>query len=325
MLPTDDVACVKDFQQVLETTRFQRNLASFMKNNKKSFINEFDQDQATASVKEQQLNMLLIEMLKFRSSEKSKGVLEEQFGNDHLKDLMLNGQICQKSHLNPLPPPLDQSITEPLHQKLVDKKLVNLTRYKTELCRQFEEKGHCQYGEKCQFAHGIVEKRFVERHPKYKTEMCRTFHQQGFCSYGLRCNFIHNEDERRFGSVSESSTSSVMQDRVVSPSSVLVSKMLVANSHSGDLSGYSVIREPTRSMSVVESSLEKNAFPNYVNTLLHLKGLAELSTEGIPSFHPCVGSGVSAIAKDQKSRGRPILSRSVSSAVPSLFSEDDAV
>lgn len=269
--------------------------------------------------------MLLIEMLKFRSSEKSKGALEEPFGNDHLKDLMLNGQICQKSHLNP-PPLLDHSITEPLHQKLVDKKLVNLTRYKTELCRQFEEKGHCQYGEKCQFAHGVVEKRFVERHPKYKTEMCRTFHQQGFCSYGLRCNFIHNEDERRFGSVSDlSSTSSAMQDRVASPPSVLKGKMLVGNGHSGDLSGYSVVREPTRSMSVVESSFEKDAFSNDVNIVLHLKGLAGLSTEGIPSFHRCVGSGVSAIAKDQKSRGRPILSRSVSSAVPSLFSDDNAV
>lgn len=269
--------------------------------------------------------MLLIEMLKFQSSEKSKGVLEEeQFGNDHWKDLTLNHQICQRSHLNPRP--LDRSISEPIHQKLVDKKSVNLTRYKTELCRQFEEKGQCQYGEKCQFAHGAVEKRFVERHPKYKTEMCRTFHQQGFCSYGLRCNFIHNEDERRSGSVSESSsTGSAMQDRVVSPLSVLEGKMLARKSHSGDSSGYSVICGPTHSMSVVESSPEKNAFSNDVNILLHLKALVGLSTEGIPSFQSCVGSGVSSTAKDQKSRGRPILSRSVSSAVPSLFSEDNAV
>lgn len=71
------------------------------------------------------------------------------------------------------------------------------TRYKTEMCRPFEETGHCRYGSKCQFAHGIGEMRGLNRHPRYKTEFCRTFHTSGFCSYGQRCNFIHNEDERR--------------------------------------------------------------------------------------------------------------------------------
>jgi len=70
-------------------------------------------------------------------------------------------------------------------------------RYKTEMCRPFEETGHCRYGAKCQFAHGINELRGLNRHPRYKTEFCRTFHTTGFCSYGQRCNFIHNEDERR--------------------------------------------------------------------------------------------------------------------------------
>lgn len=27
-------------------------------------------------------------------------------------------------------------------------------KYKTELCRTFEEKGACPYGQKCRFAHG---------------------------------------------------------------------------------------------------------------------------------------------------------------------------
>lgn len=71
------------------------------------------------------------------------------------------------------------------------------SRYKTELCRPFEETGHCRYGSKCQFAHGMAELRSLNRHPRYKTEFCRTFHTTGFCSYGQRCNFIHNEDERR--------------------------------------------------------------------------------------------------------------------------------
>ncbi|XP_060926016.1 mRNA decay activator protein ZFP36L2-like [Limanda limanda] len=74
---------------------------------------------------------------------------------------------------------------------------INSTRYKTELCRPFEENGSCKYGEKCQFAHGYHELRSLSRHPKYKTEPCRTFHTIGFCPYGPRCHFIHNADELR--------------------------------------------------------------------------------------------------------------------------------
>ncbi|KAB0337197.1 hypothetical protein FD755_025704 [Muntiacus reevesi] len=62
---------------------------------------------------------------------------------------------------------------------------INSTRYKTELCRPFEESGNCKY------------LRSLTRHPKYKTELCRTFHTVGFCPYGPRCHFIHNADERR--------------------------------------------------------------------------------------------------------------------------------
>jgi len=63
--------------------------------------------------------------------------------------------------------------------------------YKTELCRSFEETGHCRYGSKCQFAHSESELRHVDRHPKYKTEMCKTFWELGTCPYGKRCCFIH--------------------------------------------------------------------------------------------------------------------------------------
>ncbi|XP_072315602.1 mRNA decay activator protein ZFP36L1 [Eucyclogobius newberryi] len=68
-------------------------------------------------------------------------------------------------------------------------------RYKTELCRTFQECGACKYGAKCQFAHSAKELRGLRRHPKYKTEPCRTFHTIGFCPYGARCHFIHNTDE----------------------------------------------------------------------------------------------------------------------------------
>ncbi|KAM4817919.1 mRNA decay activator protein ZFP36L2-like [Thomomys bottae] len=69
---------------------------------------------------------------------------------------------------------------------------MNALRYKTELCRPFQEYGKCKYGEKCQFAHGFHELRSLSRHPKYKTEPCRTFHSIGFCPYGPRCHFIHD-------------------------------------------------------------------------------------------------------------------------------------
>ncbi|XP_042544137.1 mRNA decay activator protein ZFP36L2-like [Dipodomys spectabilis] len=69
---------------------------------------------------------------------------------------------------------------------------MNALRYKTELCRPFQEYGKCKYGEKCQFAHGFHELRNLSRHPKYKTEPCRTFHSIGFCPYGPRCHFIHD-------------------------------------------------------------------------------------------------------------------------------------
>ncbi|XP_033880865.3 mRNA decay activator protein ZFP36L1-like isoform X1 [Acipenser ruthenus] len=69
------------------------------------------------------------------------------------------------------------------------------SRYKTEMCRTFEESGNCKYGAKCQFAHGYNEIRGLNRHPKYKTEFCRTFHTIGFCPYGIRCHFVHNAEE----------------------------------------------------------------------------------------------------------------------------------
>lgn len=77
----------------------------------------------------------------------------------------------------------------------------NSSRYKTELCRPFMETGTCRYGEKCQFAHGTVEQRAIERHPKYKTEACRTFYKDGFCPYGSRCHFVHEPAESQTSSV----------------------------------------------------------------------------------------------------------------------------
>lgn len=83
------------------------------------------------------------------------------------------------------------------------KNIVNPSRYKTEVCRPFNESGFCKYGDKCQFAHGDQELRGLPRHPKYKTELCRTFHTTGVCPYGPRCHFIHNEDTNRLLEISQ--------------------------------------------------------------------------------------------------------------------------
>lgn len=92
---------------------------------------------------------------------------------------------------------LDRSMSEPAEKVQRQPSQANSSRYKTELCRPFEENGVCKYGDKCQFAHGMHELRNLQRHPKYKTELCRTFHTTGFCPYGPRCHFIHNSEETK--------------------------------------------------------------------------------------------------------------------------------
>ena len=126
-----------------------------------------------------------------------------------------NMLIAQSLEQNKTHRALDRSISEP-HQPanvaLKDKthagssqssnrNVLNPHRYKTEMCRTFVENGVCKYGEKCQFAHGVQERRALPRHPKYKTEYCKTFHTTGICSYGARCHFIHNEDELKLSEI----------------------------------------------------------------------------------------------------------------------------
>jgi len=69
-------------------------------------------------------------------------------------------------------------------------------RFKTEMCRNYKDKGNCLYGDQCQFAHGNHELRQdVMRHNKYKTKLCQKYWIAGHCAYGPRCNFIHREAE----------------------------------------------------------------------------------------------------------------------------------
>ena len=66
-------------------------------------------------------------------------------------------------------------------------------KYKTELCKKFEEIGKCPYGFKCRFAHGKEELNSKNTGNNYKKKSCKTFLENGFCPYGSRCSFKHDE------------------------------------------------------------------------------------------------------------------------------------
>eukprot|EP00826_Nyctotherus_ovalis_P014415 TRINITY_DN14018_c0_g1_i2.p1 TRINITY_DN14018_c0_g1~~TRINITY_DN14018_c0_g1_i2.p1 ORF type:complete len:126 (-),score=23.01 TRINITY_DN14018_c0_g1_i2:44-421(-) len=70
--------------------------------------------------------------------------------------------------------------------------LLSKYKYKTELCKNWEERGYCPYGPKCRFAHGVRELNSKEKvNDKYKSKPCQAFFNTMFCSYGNRCLFKH--------------------------------------------------------------------------------------------------------------------------------------
>jgi len=67
-------------------------------------------------------------------------------------------------------------------------------KFKTELCKNWELRGNCKFGDKCCFAHGKHElKSKTIIHVKYKTKPCKQYHQSGYCPYGQRCQYLHKE------------------------------------------------------------------------------------------------------------------------------------
>lgn len=106
--------------------------------------------------------------------------------SQHLQQLILQQQLINESMAD------QQSGSNNQQQQAA----AAAARYKTELCRSYQENGTCKYGEKCQFAHGYNELRSMTRHPKYKTELCRTFHAAGYCPYGPRCHFVHESNSQ---------------------------------------------------------------------------------------------------------------------------------
>merc|ERR1712126_42976 len=139
----------------------------------------------------------------WKHSEKSESPLWET--SKDLWDVDLSHQLAAKLLLLDEPPAsqlIDQQMLGQHSSSFTygqDLALANSTfnpRFKTEICRNFKEKGTCLYGDLCQFAHGKHElRKDVVRHNKYKTKLCQKYWIAGYCAYGPRCNFIHQEKE----------------------------------------------------------------------------------------------------------------------------------
>lgn len=67
-------------------------------------------------------------------------------------------------------------------------------KYKTEMCKNWENSGNCEFEASCSFAHGLHELQQKKDVPKnYKTKLCKRYHKTMYCPYGARCQFLHGE------------------------------------------------------------------------------------------------------------------------------------
>jgi len=77
-------------------------------------------------------------------------------------------------------------------------------QWKTTLCKNYQEDGRCEFGGRCQFAHGQLELRtlaqnYLQLNPQYKTILCSHFAEggSGNCPQGNNCQFSHGPHELR--------------------------------------------------------------------------------------------------------------------------------
>jgi len=77
-------------------------------------------------------------------------------------------------------------------------------QWKTTLCKNYQEDGRCEFGARCQFAHGQLELRtlaqnYLQLNPQYKTILCSHFAEggSGNCPQGNNCQFSHGPHELR--------------------------------------------------------------------------------------------------------------------------------
>ena len=99
--------------------------------------------------------------------------------------------------------------------------------YKTQMCKNVTEKGHCNFGDNCQYAHSSAELRpknpmgmmaskmggmagmgqmagmagmgatnmFKRKRDLVKTVLCTNYSSYGECQFGDNCNFAHGPEE----------------------------------------------------------------------------------------------------------------------------------
>lgn len=86
-------------------------------------------------------------------------------------------------------------------------------KYKTTLCRHYEETQTCSLGHLCSFAHGKSELRNINDpmprdfagkksqigalHSNYRTQMCKNWELSGVCKFAAMCCFAHGDDQLR--------------------------------------------------------------------------------------------------------------------------------
>ena len=54
------------------------------------------------------------------------------------------------------------------------------------MCKNWQ-KGKCNFGKKCAFAHGFEELRAKVVSKNFRTKDCKNYSQFGYCKYGERC------------------------------------------------------------------------------------------------------------------------------------------
>ena len=73
-------------------------------------------------------------------------------------------------------------------------------KFKTEICKFWQNTGTCEYSDSCSFAHGSHElHKKIDLHKNYKTKQCKRFHKDLYCPYGSRCQFLHGEVDAQKG------------------------------------------------------------------------------------------------------------------------------
>lgn len=132
------------------------------------------------------------------------------------------GEEKQSIYLSDTKSNHEMSDSENLFNSAAKKKVkIDKTKFKTEMCRNFMRDGHCQYGKKCNYAHGYSElQQKTNTNQFYKTRNCNLFYDYGWCNYGNRCHFVH--DTRKVADIlgeSKVTTSNLVDHAIFLPAS----------------------------------------------------------------------------------------------------------